>query len=289
MKQTKGVRAFNVFNIALLTVISLAALLPFIHIIAKSFSNEVAVLTREVILWPVGFNLYSYQYVLNNNQFLVSLGNSLFITSAGTFISIMLTVFAAYPLTKKNMPFNSLISLLYIITMFFGGGMIPTYLLYKQLGLYDNIWVLILPGAITPFNMILMRNFFESISPSVEESARIDGASSLNILFKIILPLSKAAIATIGLFYAVSFWNSFFGAMLYTSKSSIMPLQLYLRNLILNLQGSNLDLDWEAATHVVLESIRAATIIAAMVPILIVYPFLQKHFVKGVMIGAVKE
>ncbi len=289
MKQTKGERIFNLFNLTLLAVVSLCAFLPFMHIISKSFSTDVAVMTKEVILWPVGFNFYSYQYVLNNNQFLVAFGNSVFITVVGTFISIMMTVFAAYPLTKKDMPFHSLISLMYIITMFFGGGMIPTYLLYKQMGLYDNLWVLILPAAISPFNMILMRNFFDSISPSLEESARIDGASNLRILFKIILPLSKAAIATIGLFYAVGYWNSFFSALLFTSKTSLMPLQLYLRNLVLNLQGADINIDWEAATHVVPESIRAATIIAAMVPILFVYPFVQKHFVKGVMIGAVKE
>ena len=232
-------------------------------------------------------NLNSYQYVVHSKQFITSLGVSVFVTLAGTLISILLTVLAAYPLTKKDMPLGSLISLLYIITMFFGGGMIPTYLFYKQIGLYDNIWVLILPTAISPFNMILMRNFFESISPTLEESAKMDGASNLRILFQIILPLSKAAIATIGLFYAVSYWNSFFNALLFTGKRSLMPLQLYLRNLIMSTTDLA-DSDWEARAKVSQESIRAATIIAAMVPILMVYPFLQKYFVKGVMIGAVK-
>jgi putative aldouronate transport system permease protein len=227
--------------------------------------------------------------VLNNHQFLVSLFNSVIITASGTLLSLILTSFAAYAMTKKEMPFSSAITALYIITMFFGGGMIPTYLLYKQIGLYDNLLVLILPGAISVFNIILMRNFFESIPPALEEAAMIDGASYMQVLFKIILPLSKAAMATIGLFYAVGYWNSFFNAMLFTSKPSLMPLQLYLRNLVLNLQDNGINTDWEALTHVVPDSVRAATIVAAMLPILMVYPFAQKYFVKGVMLGSVKE
>lgn len=289
MRRTRGEVVFGVCNTIFLTLITFSTLLPFVNVICKSLSNEAAVLAHEVTLWPIGFNIYCYEYVLNNHQFLVSFANSVIITVIGTMLALILTSFAAYAMTKKAMPFGSIITGLYIITMFFGGGMIPTYLLYKQIGLYDNLLVLILPGAVSVFNVILMRNFFENMPPSLEEAAMIDGASYLQILFKIILPLSKAALATIGLFYAVGFWNSFFNAMLFTSNRNLMPLQLYLRNLVLNLQDNTAASDWEALTHVVPDSVRAATIICAMVPILLVYPFVQKYFVKGVMLGSVKE
>ncbi len=288
MKQTRGEKFFGVFNIALLALGALSCLLPFVHILAKSLSDDVSVLAKEVLFLPKGFTTNAYAFVLSNPQFRASFLLTVFITVAGTAVALLTTAFTAFVFTRKNVPGVKLICILYIVTMFFGGGMIATYLLYKQIGLVDNVLVLILPAAINPFNIILMRNFFESISPSLEESAKIDGASNARVLFQIVLPLSKAALATIGLFFAVTYWNSFMGAVLYTTKRELMTMQLYLRNILTsidNLMESNAEMLDAIAT----ETVRASTIIAAMVPILLVYPFVQKYFVAGIMIGAVKE
>lgn len=288
MLQTRGERIFGVFNYIFVTVIALTCLLPFIHILAKSFSDNISVLSKEVIFWPKGWNTKSYEYVINNSQFLRSLLNSIYITAAGTAVSMLVTVLTAYVFTRQGLPFQKLIVRLFIVTMFFSGGMIPTYVLYSNLKLLDTYAVLILPGAVGVFNIVLMRNFFESISPSLEESAKIDGASNIRILFQIYLPLSKAALATISLFFAVGKWNAYFNAVMYTTKRSLMPIQLYLRNILLSLD-TVMEQDPQLLEYVAGEGVRAATIIAAMLPIMIVYPFLQKYFVQGVMIGAIKE
>ncbi len=288
MKKTPGEKAFNLINLFLLTVLGATCLLPFVHIIAKSTSEETAVLAKEVVFLPKGFTINAYLFVMDNAQFRTSFTLTAMITIVGTVVAMLVTCLTAFVMTRKDLPGGTLISILYIVTMFFGGGMIATYILYKQLGLIDNFWVLIFPASINPFNIILMRNFFESISPSLEESAKIDGASHFRILFKIYIPLSKAALATIGLFFAVTYWNSYIGAVLYTTKRSLMTMQLYLRNMLTsidNLSGSSADM----LDTLALETVRAATIIAAMIPILLVYPFVQKYFVKGVMIGAIKE
>ena len=288
MKKTPGEKAFNLINLFLLTVLGATCLLPFVHIIAKSTSEETAVLAKEVVFLPKGFTINAYLFVMDNAQFRTSFTLTAMITIVGTVVAMLVTCLTAFVMTRKDLPGGTLISILYIVTMFFGGGMIATYILYKQLGLIDNFWVLIFPASINPFNIILMRNFFESISPSLEESAKIDGASHFRILFKIYIPLSKAALATIGLFFAVTYWNSYIGAVLYTTKRSLMTMQLYLRNMLTsidNLSGSSADM----LDTLALETVRAATIIAAMSPILLGYPFVQKYFVKGVMIGAIKE
>lgn len=288
MKKTRGEKIFYVINIIVLSLGGLACLLPFVHIIAKSLSSELSVLAKEVLFIPIGLNADSYNFVINNQQFQRSFFLTLFITVVGTGIALLITIFTAYVFTKKNVPGVKLFNILYIITMFFGGGMVATYILYKQMNLIDNIWVLILPASISAYNIILMRNFFESIPPSMEESARIDGASNIRILFQIIIPLSKAALATIGLFFAVTYWNSFFGAIMYTTKRELMPMQLYLRNILTSIDNL-MEQNPEMVDAVATESVRAATIIAAMLPILCIYPFLQKYFVKGIMIGAIKE
>ena len=203
MIRTRGERIFNVINIVLVALITSTCLLPFIHILAKSFSANTYLLQKEVFFWPKGFTLNSYQYVLSNPQFFRSLLNSVFITVAGTVLSMLVTVLTAFVFTRNELPFQKLIVRLFIFTMFFSGGMIPTYLLYSNLHMLDTYAVLILPGAVGVFNIVLMRNFMESISPSLEESAKIDGASNVRVLFQIYVPLSKAAIATISMFFAV--------------------------------------------------------------------------------------
>ena len=286
--RTRGERIFNVINIIIVTLVGLLCLAPFIHVIAKSFSGNMPLVLKQVYFWPKEFQWDNYSFVLNNKQYLVSMKNSVIITVCGTALSMIITFLTAFVFTRQNLPFQKLYVRLFIFTMFFGGGIIPTYLLFSNVGLLDTYWVLILPGAVGTFNIILMRNFMESISPSLEESARIDGASNMTILFRIILPLSIPAIATISLFFAVGKWNAYFNAVIYTTRKDLMPIQLYLRNIL-----QNLDLlaeeDPEQLAYVSTEGVRASTTISAILPILCVYPFLQKYFVGGMMIGAVKE
>ena len=288
MLKTRGQRIFNWFNIVIVSIIMLTCLLPFIHVLAKALSSNTYILAKEVYFWPKGFTFFSFNYVLSNPQFMRSMLVSVYITVAGTLLSMLVTVLTAFVFTRKDLPFQGFIVGLFIFTMFFGGGMIPTYLLFSKMGLLDTYAVLILPGAVGVFNIILMRNFFESISPSLEESAFIDGASNTRVLFAIYVPLSKAAIATITLFFAVGKWNAYFNAVMYTTSPAKMPVQLYLRNILLSLD-TLLESDPQQLEYVATEGVRAATVVAAMLPILMVYPFAQRYFIHGMMIGAIKE
>ncbi|WP_020619310.1 carbohydrate ABC transporter permease [Paenibacillus daejeonensis] len=287
MQETKGEQWFRTVNAMFLSLVSLSMLLPFIHVLAKALSHDRYVLAKEVTLWPKGFQTGAFEFVLNNKQFLISFGNSIFITVVGTAISILITMFTAYPLSRKIMPHRRAIMFLYVLTMFFSGGLIPTYLVVKGLSLTNSLWSLILPVALAPFNLILLKNFFSSVPDDMEESAKMDGASNLRILFTIYAPLSMAAIATISMFYAVGYWNSFFQALMYITDRNLIPLQVYLMQIITDQMGMDLA-NAESMMNTAAESVRAATIIAAVVPILLIYPFVQKYFVKGVMLGAVK-
>lgn len=286
IKRPSGERVFSYFNTLFLIFVSFLTLFPFLHIVAKSFSEEAYVLAKDVVLWPVGFTTSSYSYVLGNPRFIRAFGVSVYVTVVGTALNMLLTTITAYPLSKRRMPGKSIIMFMYVFTMMFNGGLIPTYLLVRNLGLINRLWALILPVAVIPFNMIILKNFFMSIPDSLEESAVIDGATQLRILFTIIVPLSLPAMATVGLFYAVGHWNQYFSALIYLSDRALYPLQLYLREIIIE-DGAQL-VDAEALMDVAPISVRGATIVAATVPILLVYPFVQKYFVKGIMIGAVK-
>jgi len=285
--RTRGERLFQYVNVLLLALLSLSMVLPFIHIAAKSFSSEGFVLAKEIVLWPKGFNILSYRYVLENKQFYYSSTNSIFLAVAGTAISMALTVLAAYPLSRKNLPYSRLLMLSFVITMFFSGGLIPTYLVVKETGLLNSLWSLILPVALSPFNLILIRNFFSSVPDALEESARIDGATNWRILRSVYLPLSVPALATVSMFYAVGYWNSFFQAMMYITERRWMPLQMFLLQLVTDEKTADMVLS-DVFREVTPETIRAAAILCAVVPILCVYPFIQKYFVRGVMLGAVK-
>ena len=275
--RTRGERIFNVINIIIVTLVGLLCLAPFIHVIAKSFSGNMPLVLKKVYFWPKEFQLDNYSFVLSNKQYLVSMKNSVIITVCGTVLSMVITFLTAFVFTRQNLPFQKLYVGLFIFTMFFGGGIIPAYLLFSSVGLLDTYAVLILPGGVGVFNIILMRNFMESISPSLEESARIDGASNMVILFKIILPLSIPAIATISLFFAVGKWNAYFNAVIYTTRKDLMPIQLYLRNIL-----QNLDLlaeeDPEQLAYVSTEGVRASTTISAILPILCVVPLPAEVF-----------
>ena len=288
MKNIKlGNKLFNIANTTLLVTIGLIMFLPFLHIIAKSLSKEVYVLSKEVYLFPKGFTTGAYEYIFQTSQFLVSLGNSVFVTVAGTALSMLITSITAYPLVVGGKGFGKLLMPLYLFTMYFSGGIIPTYLVIKNLNMTNSLWSLIIPCMVIPFNLIIIKNFFAGIPFSLFESARIDGASHTRILFSIYVPLSKAGFATITMFYAVGYWNNFFSAMMYITKRELIPLQLYLRQMITD--SSNItEVGIEALMQVSPESVRAATIIAATIPIVIVYPFVQKYFVKGATLGAIK-
>ena len=281
---------FTVYVVLILFAIT--TLIPFLNILAKSFSESWAVAAGRVGIIPVGFKIAGYIYVLNSKDFFYAFFNTIFVVSFGTAISIILTSITSYVLSKKHIPGVKFIILIYIFTMIFSGGIIPTYLLIRQLGLLNNRWSLILPNMISVFNMLLVKNYFESLPESIEEAALMDGASNLRILFWIILPLSLPVLATVSLFYAVEYWNEYFYASMYISVASKHTLQLYLRNVITEALRINLGQTGSYAEdlydQIAPESVRAAIIMASTLPILLVYPFLQKHFIKGVIIGSVK-
>lgn len=272
-----------------LLIMGLITLLPLANVFSKSVSEEWAVVSGKVGVIPVGFQLDTMKHVVTSSQFLRAFGLSVGITVAGTFLSILLTAITAYPLSKRHLPGISFIMVLFVFTMLFNGGIIPNYLLMKNLHLIDNLWVLVLPSMISVFNMLIMKSYYESLPEALEESARMDGAKTYTILFRIIIPLSAPVIATISLFYAVYYWNDFFNPMIYINNSSLKTLQLYLRDIVMDANSSNAaNKSVDDLMNASPEGIRAATVIASTIPILCVYPFLQKYFIKGVLIGSVK-
>lgn len=274
-------------NISLAFVI-VVCLYPFLNIIAKSFSSEGPIMAGEVYLVPKGFNTIAYQIVLGSSRFWKSFRSSVFVTLVGTVLNVTLTSFVAYAISRNNLPGQKLITILYVFTMLFGGGLIPTYLVVTNSGLYNTLWALIIPGLVSPFNLILMRNYFHTIPESLEESAKIDGASHFTVLFRILIPLSLPSIATISLFCAVGYWNEYFNALIYLSDRSIAPIQIYLREILL--QASDADLNnMDLIMTVAQEAVRGATVFVATVPILMIYPLLQKYYVQGMTVGAVKQ
>jgi putative aldouronate transport system permease protein len=284
----------RVVDILIYLIIALAVLtciLPFLHVVSLSLSDNGAAISRKVTLWPVGFNLQAYKMVMLDKAMIRSLWLTVLMTAAFTAIGMFLTILAAYPLSKRNLKGRYWIMMLFIITLYFNAGIIPNYVLIHQLGFINTLWALILPLALSPFNMIIMRTFFMNTIPeSLEEAATLDGCSQVGILMRIVLPLSKPVLATLALFYAVGRWNAYSDTLFYITKFSMYTLQQKLYNLV-NTAGATVDaISQEAGGDqaVTPEVIRAACIIFATMPILIVYPFVQKYFVKGVMIGAVK-
>ncbi|MDF2962213.1 MAG: transporter permease [Paenibacillus sp.] len=288
-KPSLGSRIFDTANVSLLIFFSLITLFPFVYILATSLAPLSQVLRGGLILWPERLTWDAYNTILSNRHFVGSLWITVVITVTGTFVNLLFTAFMAYPLAKKRLKGRSTILFLVLFTMLFSGGIIPSYMIVKSLGLLNSVWSLILPGAISAFNLIIMKNFFQSIPEELEESARIDGCKNLGVLFRIVLPLSMPALATFTLFYAVGHWNSFFGAVMYITKSNLWPIQVVLRQMII--QGSTQEFQ-EALTsaekQVLPGTIKMAAIMVATIPILFVYPFLQKHFAKGVLLGSVK-
>ncbi|MDS9998492.1 carbohydrate ABC transporter permease [Bacillus atrophaeus] len=285
---TKAGRVFDVCNILFLGGVGAITILPFLYIIAGSFATEAELAQRSFFIIPKAFTLDAYRYVFSTPTFIRSMGVSIFITVVGTAVQLFFTFTMAYPLAKRHVKGRNLLLNLVIFSMLFSGGMIPTYIVVKSLGLLDSYWALILPMAINPFNLIIIKNFFQQLPRELEESAKIDGCSEIGVFWRIALPLSKPVIATFALFYAVGIWNDFFHALLYINDSAKWPLQMVLRQVTIlsDLTAANGDMVQNTVPPE--QGIKLAVIVIATIPILAVYPFLQKHFAKGILIGSVK-
>lgn len=276
-----------------LALVTLITLLPMVNVVARSLSDGAQVSANPGMLWPRRITLEAYRYIFNTPVLMRSFGVSTFVTVAGTFSNMVVTTLAAYGLSKTYIPGNRLLMWFVILPMLFGAGLLPTYILLKDLHLLNSIWVMVLMGLVSPFNLILLRNFFWSLPPELEEAARIDGASDIRTLWDIVLPLSKPVLATVSLFYAVGHWNDYFTGLFFITDNSKWPIQVVLRTIIIdqsmmNMGGSNAPTGDTTRLVVSSANITAASIIFAVVPILLVYPFLQRHFVRGIMLGAVK-
>ena len=289
---TLGSRIFDVMNYLIVTLIALTTLFPFIYIISASFATEYEITTRPMFIIPQDVTLNAYKFIFSSNKILQGFRNSIFITVCGTAINLFFTVTMAYALSKKRLRGRNFFLNMVIISMFFSGGMIPGYIIIANvLNLKNTFWAVLLPGAISSYNLMIVKNFFQGIPQELEESAAIDGSTDIGILWKIVLPLSLPVLATFGLFYAVGHWNAYFGAMIYmTGAKEKWPLQVLLRELIILANGSagditNMDPEFIQPPE---QSVKMAVIVVSTVPIMCVYPFLQKYFVKGVMVGALK-
>ena len=286
----RRISLFNIINCALLVLFALVCLLPMIYILSRSFSSESAITSGKVWLWPVGFNTMAYKFVLTTN-FVKPFIMQLVVTVAGTALSLLLLVMFAYPLSRPDLAFKKQFTLLIMVTMMFNAGMIPGYLLISKLDMLNTLWALILPPAFSGYNTLMVKAYMQSIPGAVVESAVVEGATHTRILFKLIVPLSIPVLATMTLFCAVSYWHSYFDAMLYISKPNMRTLQVFLRDIVLNsLQNVTENYVYDADSIMVKspEGLRAASIVTTTVPILLVYPFLQKYYISGIMIGSVK-
>lgn len=283
---TRPGRIFDAFNIILLGVVGVLALLPFLFVIAGSFATEAELTRRSFFLWPEEFSVGSYEAIFQTPAFLRAMATTIGVTAIGTVIQLALTVSMAYPLSKRALPGRNIILSLIVFTMVFSAGMIPTFLVVKDLGLLDTWWALILPMAVNPFSLIIIKNFFQELPVELEESAKIDGATELRILWSILLPLSKPVLATFALFYAVGIWNDFMSPLLYLNDSRMWTLQMFLRQVTVAADPTfdNPDSSYIPPS----QGIKFAVVVVATVPILLFYPFLQKHFAKGILIGSVK-
>ncbi|NKY24253.1 carbohydrate ABC transporter permease [Cellulomonas denverensis] len=289
MKDTRGYRVFRVFNVIVLLGVVAATLYPFLMIVAQSFSSDTAIRSGKVNIWPVGFNLTTYQLVMGDSMFWTNYRNTVVYTVVATAIALVLTTCYAYVISKHHLRGRSVLIGIAVFTMFFNGGLIPNYVLITSLGLKNTIWAIVLPNAISVFNLLVMKAFFENLPPDLEEAAQIDGLGTYRILWKIVIPLSKAVIATMLLFYAVTFWNSWFAAFLYMDRSELFPVTVYLRNLIAGSSTAQSTGAVGAADIAQVSSnIQAVTMLLTVLPILCVYPFVQRYFVSGVMLGSVK-
>ncbi|WP_138493335.1 carbohydrate ABC transporter permease [Paenibacillus pinistramenti] len=289
--KTTGYRIFSVFNYLLLSLAGLLCVLPIIHILAVSFSASAPANSHLVGLWPVGFNLESYTKTMNNPNFIRAFLIALERTALGTFITMSVITLAGYVLSKDSASFKSrnAYAWYFVFTMLFSGGIIPSYIVVRNLHLMDTIWALVLPGAVQVFNMILLMNFFKATPKELEEAALIDGAGHFTILFRVYLPLAMPAVATMSLFSIVGNWNAWFDGLLYINDYRNYPLATFLQTIIVQQDFSKLNPDVNELKNISQRTVKAAQIFIGILPVLVVYPYLQKYFVKGIVLGAVKE
>lgn len=290
IKRSIGENIFIAVNATLLFCIMFVCLYPMWHILAASLSDATKILShRGLLFWPEGFSLEAYGLVFSNRWILIGYENTLFYVVVGTLLNVTLTVVAAYALSREQNTLRKGIMLMITFTMYFSGGLVPTYMLINNLGLANTRWVLIIPGAVSAYNLIVARTFFAGIPVALEESAKIDGANDFQVLWKIFVPLAKPIIAVLVLFYGVGHWNSWFNASLYIQNRNLMPLQVFLREILIQNTTESMTTSIDSVDKMMVgETVKYATIIVATLPILVLYPFLQKYFVKGVMIGSIK-
>lgn len=287
MIDSKSDKIFYIANYLVLAIIGIATLYPFINILAVSLSNPGQVAAGNVTLFPKEITSIAYQQVINNPRFWNALKISVFVTIVGTLISVLIVALAAYPASKKDLPFRTPLMLFFIIVMLFSGGIVPNFILVRAIGLYNTPMALILPSALQVYHMLLIKNYLETLPTELEESAHIDGATNIQVLTKILIPLSLPVLASVSLFTAVIYWNNYFNALLYVNRTDLQPLPYYVYQLIQYYTAPPID-NPELAAKLDKNTIQAATIIASTVPILLVYPFLQRYFVKGIVVGSVK-
>ena len=290
IKSSPARKSFLVVNYLLLTLVMCISLFPLIHVFALSLSSNSAAQAGWVTIFPVDFTLDSYQYILAKPEFFISFGVSLVRVVLGTLLSIGLTILCAYAMAQPDERFHArkYYVWVFLVTMVFSGGLIPLFIVVKSVGIYNSIWALILPGAVQTFNIILMLNFFRGLPYALTESALIDGASHFQIMTKIIVPVSKPSLATVGLFTMVNHWNSWFDALVYIRNEALYPIQMVIRNLLVASSSGDMMSNVNTYAKMTSESIKMASVVIAVLPILCVYPFLQKYFVHGMYTGAVK-
>jgi len=289
--KSKGEIVFKAFNILFMLFMVILTIYPLMYVLFASLSDSTEMLAHSgILVKPLGFNVAAYKMVSNDPTIYKGYMNTIFIVVAGCSLNILLTSLGAYVLSRKNVMWKSLITFLIVFTMYFSGGMIPFYLTVKNVGLNDSLLALILPTAVNTFNLLILRTGFSAIPDSLEESAKLDGAGNWAILFKIIIPLSLPTISVVLLYYAVAHWNAWFNAMLFIRSSDKYPLQLVLRSILITNETAQMDMGTAMGEKLATrESIKYAAIIVSVIPIMLVYPFLQKYFVKGTLVGAVKE
>lgn len=280
-----GSRIFDTANVIILVGLAVLTLLPFVFVVAGSFATESEISSRGFFLWPLDPTLEPYSFIFSTSTFMRALGVTVGVTLVGTLVQVFMTFLMAYPLSRRNLPGRNVFLNLIIFTMVFSGGMIPTFLIVKSLGLLDSYAALFLPMAINPFYLIIVKNFFQELPEELQESARIDGATEIGVFWRIVLPLSKPILATFALFYAVGIWNDYTSPLLYINDSHKWTLQMFVRQVTVSADAiANLDPNYVPPE----QGLKFAIIVVATLPILLLYPFLQKHFTKGMLIGSVK-
>lgn len=292
--QTKEDKIFNWINIVIIGIFTLIILYPLLFVVFASLSTPTKIYDNPLLLWPQGFTLEGYKRVFDNPDIWMGFKNAVIYTVIGTAINVIMTTLAAYPLSRKDFRGRNVITILFTFTMFFSGGLIPTYLVNQWLGIVDTMWVMVLPGAISVYNMIIMRTYFQQNIPmELEESAFIDGATDMQLLTKVVLPLSTPIIAVMMMFYGVGRWNGYFEAMIYLSDRELFPLQLILREILVQNQMGDaanqaIMTSGQSEVNMIKQSIKYAVVIVSSVPVLIFYPIVSKYFEKGIMVGAIK-